>query len=93
MADNPAIQAWKAFLESTPPNTSKEISALAIKESNTRGYYYSLPKIRLQLHCQVDGGVRWFDWSNGDPVLRSTWEPDAVRGDAAADLGAPGATG
>ena len=75
MAENPAIQVWKAFLESTPPNVSRKISALAIQQADRQGgWFYSLPKIRLQLHCQTDDGVRWFDWSKGDEDLRSTWE-------------------
>ena len=35
---------------------------------------YTLPKIRIQLHCQVDGGGRWFDWSGVEKILSSTWE-------------------
>jgi hypothetical protein len=75
MAENPAILAWKTFLESAPANASKKISALAIPNpAHQGGFYYTLPKIRIQLHCQVDGGGRWFDWSGVEKILSSTWE-------------------
>jgi hypothetical protein len=79
MAENPAIVAWKTFLESAPANASKKVSALALAHADNRGgYYYRLPKIRIQLHCQVDGGLRWFDWTSGDDVLRSTWDYEFI---------------
>lgn len=79
MAESPAIAAWKAFLESAPANTSKKISALIERVSTGRTAFWNhLPKIRIQLHCQVDDGVRWFDWKSGDLHLSSTWEYDFV---------------
>lgn len=71
MSTNEAFAEWKAFLESTPPNTPKTIVGLATyHHPSTSIEFWDLPRPRLQLHCATDGGVRWFDCTNtGDPRL------------------------
>src|SRR5262249_31160576 len=65
--------AFKAFLESVPPNTPERIAGGAIQQFNQyRDPYYELPKSRIQLHCPKDDGVRWFE-SRSNFVLEGTW--------------------
>ena len=67
--------AWKSFLESIPPNTGVKIPGIAVSARYQNGSAYRhLPKIRLQLHCDVDGGVRWFDCTRDEVVIRQQWE-------------------
>ena len=71
MTDANAVLSYKTFLESAPANASKKISALAVTRVNFAGSLY-LPSVRLQLHCQIDGGLRGFD-TNSDLQLSYPW--------------------
>lgn len=74
-----AAASWKSFLESTPPNTPVEILGIGVQASTDRGARYQhLPKTRLQLHCENDGGVRWFDCSRSEIVLREPWQYEFI---------------
>ena len=73
MTSTKAVEELKAFLESTPPNTSALIPGLATKHlkgsPGVRAYYWDVtvaPK-RLQIHCDADDGVRRFDALGNDP--------------------------
>ena len=70
MSTSEALAAWRSFLETTPPNTSVEISGLAPKSSSIGRREFNTPHI--QLHCESDDGLRRFD-----PITRevSTWAP------------------
>ena len=63
--------AWKFFLETTPPNTSVEIRGLASKNQYSRAVILN-PVI--QLHCDKDNGIRRFYQSFYD--RQSTTELD-----------------
>ena len=66
MANKDAVEKLKAFLESTPPNIPKRIPGLATEISlagGHRAYWKADAPERLQLHCDVDDGVRRFDAS------------------------------
>jgi hypothetical protein len=65
---------WKTFLESTPAYSSVAISMLVVKKVTRHSLYFHLPHIRIQLHCGVDGGLRWFDCSNGEVTVSDSWE-------------------
>jgi len=74
------LAAWKTFLESTPPNTAVSISGLATKGRYASGSEYNhYPEIRLQLHCEVDDGVRWFERTTEQAVtLTGTLDYDFI---------------
>jgi len=59
---NAAMQEWKEFLESAPAYVEREFENL-ICDITPRGpgtaWGFYLP--RIQLHCEIDDGVRWFD--------------------------------
>ena len=59
MSTSEALAAWRSFLETTPPNTSVEISGLAYNfpETYTKGFRTK----HIQLHCERDDGPRRFD--------------------------------
>lgn len=62
-----AVEAWKAFLESTPANTPKVFANLAKYEGTSMNVkQWSVARPRLQLHCGIDGGFRGFDWIGND---------------------------
>ena len=66
MASKDAAEKLKAFLESTPPNTPARIPGIATEISpagGRRAYWKADAPERLQLHCDVDDGVRRFDAS------------------------------
>jgi hypothetical protein len=65
--------AWKVFLESTPANTPVKIGgfAEAVLNPSRTVNRIRVPNIRIQIHCDVDGGIRWFEPTSGELVLRS----------------------
>jgi hypothetical protein len=70
---NDSATAWKTFLESSPPNTKLQIAKLAVSGHTGHTGYQHLPKVRLQMHCTIDGGVRWFEL-RGENVLSDEWD-------------------
>ena len=63
MASKDAVEKLKVFLESTPSNISKCIPGLAtqiLPAGGHRAYWKADTPERLQLHCDVDDGVRRF---------------------------------
>lgn len=84
MPTKDALAAWKEFLESTPPNTGVKIPSLVDRVVRTYGngqFDYYLPRIRIQLHCSIDDGVRWFDCLSGTQsgiAVGRTWEYDFI---------------
>ena len=69
MANNKAVAELKAFLEATPPNCAVVIPGLATQQRSQGGRgapvfrWIVVAPERLQLHCDVDDGVRRFDAS------------------------------
>ena len=66
MANKDAVEKLKVFLESTPPNIPARIPVIATDISPVGGrrtYWKADAPERLQLHCDVDDGVRRFDAS------------------------------
>ena len=66
MANKDAVEQLKVFLESTPPNIPARIPVIATDISPVgarRTYWKADAPERLQLHCDVDDGVRRFDAS------------------------------
>ena len=63
MASKDSLEALKAFLQSTPPNISVRIPGLATEDLRRSTWEVSASPKRLQLHCNVDDGVRRFDAS------------------------------
>jgi hypothetical protein len=58
---NAAVARWKAFLESTPPNTSVSVSnLLARREPLAASGSWAIRTVELELYCEDDGGVRTF---------------------------------
>src|SRR5262245_50682782 len=78
MAEHPQLADWKTFLESSPANAAKKIPGLVIRKTSGSSVWYDLPKIRIQLHCPIDGGVRWCEWASGDETVRGTWEYEFI---------------
>ena len=58
MTTSKALDEWKSFLETTPPNTSLKIPGLAEKKLYGR-WGFNAPQIKL--HCEDDDGPRRFD--------------------------------
>lgn len=55
-------QQWKEFLESTPAYVERQFKGLVTDlNRNSPGYRWGIGSPRIQLHCEVDDGVRWFD--------------------------------
>jgi len=53
---------WKRFLQSTPPNTALLIPHLATaRKYSSSAIEWTIPVLPLELHCEIDSGVRWFD--------------------------------
>jgi hypothetical protein len=70
---------WKTFLERTPPNTSEKILGIAVDARTTSGArYHHLPNVRIQLHCDADEGLRWFDCQRSEVVLRQPWQYEFI---------------
>ena len=68
MTSKAAVEELKVFLESTPPNTPVCIPGLVTEQQlgYKPGTYLKVEKVApelLQLHCDVDDGVRRFDAS------------------------------
>ena len=65
MASNKAVVELKAFLEETPPNCPAAIPGVAAPPHLQRGaggqWVPGVVPKRLQLHCEVDDGVRRFE--------------------------------
>jgi hypothetical protein len=64
MADelNAALQQWKEFLESMPAYVQREFKNLVHDLTpSSSGYTPGFHSPRIQLYCEVDDGVRWFD--------------------------------
>jgi hypothetical protein len=64
MADehSSAQQQWKEFLESTPAYVERHFKNLICDLTPSGpGYAWGFRSPRIQLHCEVDDGVRWFD--------------------------------
>ena len=69
MSTSEALDAWKSFLERTPPNTALKIPGLASRVVNRSSalakvgvagrWFVETPQI--QLHCEHDDGPRRFD--------------------------------
>ena len=62
MADDTSLRPWKEFLESTPAYVESRFDSL-IRDTTPTGssYVWGFPSPRIQLYCEVDDGVRWFD--------------------------------
>lgn len=57
-----AVAALRTFLESTPANTALRIPDLPFDETRlATGTVWNVLCPRLLLHCEADGGLRWFD--------------------------------
>jgi hypothetical protein len=57
-----ALQEWKEFLESTPAYVEARFQNLIhdmTPSASTTAWGFPAP--RIQLYCEVDDGVRWFD--------------------------------
>ncbi|MFZ3214939.1 MAG: hypothetical protein WA192_02665 [Candidatus Acidiferrales bacterium] len=55
-------QEWKEFLESTPAYVERQFENLVYDMlAGGPGYLWGFPAPRIQLYCEVDDGVRWFD--------------------------------
>jgi hypothetical protein len=54
---------WKEFLESTPAYVKHQFLGMNIVDVNrsSPGYCAGFESPRIQLYCEVDDGVRWFD--------------------------------
>jgi hypothetical protein len=76
--DNNALLAWKAFLESAPANASNKIPGLAAYDTTVSSNFRVLPRIQIQLHCNVDGGPRWFIRVSSHHFLKNTWEYEFI---------------
>jgi hypothetical protein len=66
---NAALQQWKEFLESTPAYVERRFENLV--EDLTPGgqsFAWGFHSPRIQLHCEVDDGIRWFD-----PSIEKVW--------------------
>ena len=70
MASKDPVEALKAFLESTPPNVPVRIPAPATEDPLHGTWYVSAVPKRLQIHCDVDDGVRRFDASKQNSLFR-----------------------
>lgn len=61
-----ALRQWKEFLESTPAYVEAKFENLIVDLApSSPGFTPGLFSPRIQLHCELDDGVRWFD---GDPA-------------------------
>ncbi len=57
-----ALQEWKDFLESTPAYVERRFEHLIQDLApNSPGYTAGIFSPRIQLYCEIDDGVRWFD--------------------------------
>ena len=68
MSTSKALDEWKSFLETTPPNTSLKIPGLA--EQNRRDKRWSFKTPQIKLHCEHDDGPRRFYPTSGEIKFR-----------------------
>jgi hypothetical protein len=63
MANDPkALQDWKEFLESKPAYVEQHFANLMTDvKPNVPGHTWGVSSPRIQLHCEIDDGVRWFE--------------------------------
>jgi hypothetical protein len=62
MATDTALQEWKDFLESTPAYVERRFENIFGDMSRGNpGYRWGIFSPRIQLYCDNDDGVRWFD--------------------------------
>ncbi len=62
-----ATQAWRKFLESGAAGIETPVGNPQIKKTGFQGnVWWELPCPRIQLHCQVDEGMRWFECSRAE---------------------------
>src|SRR5262245_27945703 len=82
-ATDDAIEPWREFLESTPPYTAREVAATKKWAPGSHGsgghHYYVIENEPIRLHCQNDGGVRWFAPKDHSFVLRSLMHYEFVQ--------------
>ncbi len=56
-----ALKQWKEFLESTPAYVEGQFKHLIADLAPVGPPRWGFPCPRIQLHCEVDDGVRWFN--------------------------------
>jgi hypothetical protein len=57
-----AVKQWKEFLESTPAYVNRQFENLIHDLTpNIHSTAWGFPSPRIQLHCEVDDGIRWCD--------------------------------
>lgn len=61
-----ASQQWKSFLESTPAYVQRRFENFIVDTNPTGPDVFGIFSPRIQLHCELDDGVRWFE-----PIGRS----------------------
>ena len=55
------LKQWKEFLESTPAYVEHQFKNLVYDIAPTGNAVWGFPAPRIQLHCEVDDGIRWFE--------------------------------
>ena len=70
MAEETAIDKWKRFLETTPPNTSVKIPSLLRRSGMGKQIPTDIPSTAIDLHCEKDGGTRRFSADEGTYITR-----------------------
>ena len=60
MSTSKALDAWKLFLETKPPNTSVKIQGLATMGVSAGLVRWHFKNPQIQLHCEYDDGPRRF---------------------------------
>jgi hypothetical protein len=56
-----ALQEWREFLESTPAYVERRFGNIMVDIAPTGPPVWGFRSPRIQLYCEVDDGVRWFD--------------------------------
>ena len=72
MSTSKALDEWKSFLETTPPNTPLEIPDLAERNRIAQRWGFDTPQINL--HCEHDGGPRRFEPTNKEITFYDLYE-------------------
>ena len=70
-----ALDEWKSFLETTPPNTSLKISGLVEKHGHD---LWEIKNPQIKLHCEHDDGPRRFHPTTGEITLCSPLEYEFI---------------
>ena len=61
------LEAWRTFLESAPAGVESPIGRPQVRKEGFQGnVWWELPCPRIQLHCGVDGGTRWFQCTRSE---------------------------